>query len=434
MRTILTYGTYDLFHTGHYNILKRAKERGDYLIVGVTSDNYDKARGKLNVKQSLSERIENVKKTGLADKIIVEEYMGQKIEDIIKYNVDEFVLGSDWLGKFDYLNEYCKVTYLERTKGVSSTQLRKNKFGITYLGFVGSSRKANSIILESKYVSGLEFTTVYNDDIEKAKRVYEENQLLQYTNNYDEFLSKIDGIYISKIKNAVKYIKLALENKKHVMLERPLNISKDEMEELYEIAKKNNVLIFEGISTAYCPGFLRLVLMMKSGMIGKIKSIEINYSNIEKVENDVVDYMTYPLMAISKIVGNNYKDICFYNIKEKNRNKYSKVFLQYDNAIATAQVSSNMNIKDKMTIVGTSGYVIVEEPWWKTESFEIYTDEKNKKYCFEFDDDGLRYELSNFLNTITTEENYQKIFEEDSLFISEILEKYRNNYNTCILK
>ena len=174
MKTVITYGTYDLFHTGHYNILKRAKDLGDYLIVGVTSDSYDKARGKLNVKQTLSERIENVKKTGLADKIIVEEYMGQKIDDIIKYNVDEFVLGSDWIGKFDYLKEYCNVTYLERTKGVSSTELREKNFGILHLGFVGKSNIDKSIILESKYVSGLEFISSYHTDINVAKKISEE--------------------------------------------------------------------------------------------------------------------------------------------------------------------------------------------------------------------------------------------------------------------
>ena len=217
------------------------------------------------------------------------------------------------------------------------------------------------------------------------------------------------------------------------MIERPLDISRDETKRLQDIAKQNNVLMFDGISTAYCPGFSRLVLMIKSGMIGKVKSVEMNYSQHEK-EKDIISYMAYPLMAISKIIGNNYEKINFYNIKEKEKNIYSKIFIQYANSIATIQLSSQMKIKDQLTIIGTNGYIIVEEPWWRAETYEVYTEEKNKKYCFEFDDEGLRYELSNFLNTINTHENYQKIFEEDSLFISDVLDKYKEGYNTIILK
>ncbi|HIZ23306.1 MAG TPA: adenylyltransferase/cytidyltransferase family protein, partial [Candidatus Blautia faecigallinarum] len=124
MKKVITYGTFDLFHQGHYNIIKRAKALGDYLIVGVTSESYDIERGKLNVRDSLLKRIENVRKTGFADEIIVEEYQGQKVSDIIKYNIDILVVGSDWRGKFDYLKNYCEVRYLERTKNISSTQLR----------------------------------------------------------------------------------------------------------------------------------------------------------------------------------------------------------------------------------------------------------------------------------------------------------------------
>ena len=105
MKKVITYGTYDLLHYGHIRLLQRAKALGDYLIVGVTADDFDKTRGKINVQQSLSERIAAVRDTGLADEIIVEEYEGQKIDDIRRLDVDIFTVGSDWIGYFDYLKE-----------------------------------------------------------------------------------------------------------------------------------------------------------------------------------------------------------------------------------------------------------------------------------------------------------------------------------------
>ncbi len=143
------------------SILKRAKELGDYLIVGVTSDNYDRIRGKLNVQQSLIERIENIKRSKLADLIIIEEYEGQKIEDIKKYNIDIFAIGSDWKGKFDFLKEFCEVVYLERTKGISSTLLRNREKGVLKIGVIGSGRIAKRFIKEAKFVSGVSVDFVY---------------------------------------------------------------------------------------------------------------------------------------------------------------------------------------------------------------------------------------------------------------------------------
>ena len=125
MVKVITYGSYDLLHYGHVRLLERAKAMGDYLIVGVTSDDYDKTRGKINVQQSLMERVEAVRATGIADEIIIEEHEGQKIEDIRKYDIDIFTIGSDWKGYFDYLNEYCQVVYLPRTEGISSSEIRE---------------------------------------------------------------------------------------------------------------------------------------------------------------------------------------------------------------------------------------------------------------------------------------------------------------------
>jgi len=124
MIKVITYGTFDLLHYGHIRLLERAKALGDYLIVGVTSDEFDKKRGKCHVQQPLSERIEAVRKTGLADEIIIEKEIGQKQTDILQRNVDIFTVGSDWTGHFDYLKKYCRVVYLERTKGISSSEIR----------------------------------------------------------------------------------------------------------------------------------------------------------------------------------------------------------------------------------------------------------------------------------------------------------------------
>ena len=127
MIKVITYGTYDLLHYGHIRLLERAKALGDYLIVGVTADDFDKTRGKINVQQSLMERVEAVRATGLADEIIIEEYEGQKIVDIRRYDIDIFTVGSDWKGKFDFLKEEgCEVIYLPRTPEISSSQIKED--------------------------------------------------------------------------------------------------------------------------------------------------------------------------------------------------------------------------------------------------------------------------------------------------------------------
>lgn len=322
---VITYGTFDLFHEGHYNILKRAKELGDYLIVGVTSENFDKSRGKLNVKQSLVERIENIKKSGFADEIIVEEYTGQKIEDIKKYKVDKFAIGSDWVGKFDYLNEYCEVVYLDRTKGISSTQLRNDKMGILNIGCVGSGRIARRMIKESKYVSGINFNIVYGRNINNIKRFAEENELEKFTTNYDEFLENVDAVYIATPHPThYEFAKKALLEKKHVLCEKPITLNENQTKELYKLAKENNVVLYEALKTAYVPGFQRLIMLTKSGIIGKITDVDATFTKLEH-DKTIREYdlnqgggslnelISYPLIAIFKLLGTDYKDISFYS-------------------------------------------------------------------------------------------------------------------------
>lgn len=122
-RVVLTYGTFDLFHIGHLNILKRARDLGDSLIVGVSTDEFNAIKGKKTVI-SYPERAEIVRSLKYVDKVIPELSWDQKIRDIREHDVNVFVMGHDWEGKFDFLKEHCEVAYLPRTEDISSTNLK----------------------------------------------------------------------------------------------------------------------------------------------------------------------------------------------------------------------------------------------------------------------------------------------------------------------
>ena len=208
MKKVITYGTFDLFHQGHYNIIKRAKAYGDYLIVGVTSESYDIERGKLSVHDSLLTRIENVKKTGLVDEIIVEEYLGQKTRDIIQYDIDTLVVGSDWIGKFDHLKQYCNVVYLERTKNISSTQIREKSNAIRNFGVITDNSDDLGVVSETKYVSGIHIERVFSEDIDVAEEFCNKYELNSYGNCFEKFCQDLSIVYIKcDLEKRYNYIK-----------------------------------------------------------------------------------------------------------------------------------------------------------------------------------------------------------------------------------
>ena len=124
MKRVITYGTFDVLHYGHMNLLKRAKILGDYLIVGLSDDKFNAIKNKRSY-YTYDQRKMILEACRYVDLVIPENNWEQKIEDIQKYQTDVFVMGDDWSGKFDYLKEYCEVIYLPRTPEISSTKIKK---------------------------------------------------------------------------------------------------------------------------------------------------------------------------------------------------------------------------------------------------------------------------------------------------------------------
>ena len=131
MVKVITYGTYDLLHVGHINLLRRAKELGDYLIVVVSSDEFNAIKGK-KAYYSFEDRKKILEAVKYVDEVLPEYTWEQKIDDVVKNNVDVFVMGDDWAGKFDFLKDYCEVVYLPRTEGISTSKIKED------LGLTGS--------------------------------------------------------------------------------------------------------------------------------------------------------------------------------------------------------------------------------------------------------------------------------------------------------
>ena len=446
MIKVITYGTYDVIHKGHIRLLERAKALGDYLVVGVTADSFDRERGKINVQQSLIERIEAVRATGLADEIIVEEYEGQKIDDIKRLGIDIFTVGSDWEGHFDYLKEFCKVVYLERTQGISSSEIRAEKRDMK-IGLIGESPILNKIERESQYVNGLSISGVYSRDTTCFSPVL---QKLTNYNSIDNLLENSDGVYIiSSPKHHYDDIKSALSKGKHVLCESPITICEDKLAELYAIAESNNCILMDSIKTAYSLAYYRLCLLAKSGIIGKIVSVDATCTSLYNVEinndgmlaniwNSVCAWGPTALLPVFQLLGTDYasKTIATHLLREDlDYDTFTKISLIYPHAVASIKVGQGVKSEGELIISGTKGYIYVPAPWWKTDYFEIRYENPadNKRHFYPLEGEGIRYELVSFLKSISSGNKYSYIDKNISKAIVKIIQDFYERKDTILI-
>ena len=437
MVKVITYGTYDLLHHGHIRLLKRAKALGDYLIVGVTADGFDRARGKINVQQSLMERIEAVKATGLADEIVVEEYEGQKIDDIKRYDIDIFTVGSDWKGHFDYLSKFCKVVYLDRTEGVSSSEIRSEERTLR-IGLVGELPALDKFRNECKFVNGATISGVYSLD---NRLLSKELKALPTFSNYQELLDVSDAVYIySSSKFHFEQAIRALQSKKHVLCESPIALTIEQWHLLKEEAMRQQVVLMDSIKTAYATAYYRLLLMVKSGVIGEVVSVDsictsqsnLQMSKAEKfpyIWNSMSEWGATAMLPIFQLMGADYNNMIITTRIQEGSDDFdlfTKIAFIYPHGVASMKIGQGVKSEGELIISGTEGYIYVPAPWWKTDYFEVRYENpaNNKRYFYQLEGEGIRYEIVSFLKTIQRGTDYKYIDDSISEAIVRVMQDY----------
>lgn len=444
MKKVITYGTYDLLHQGHINLLRRAKALGDYLIVGVTNDSFDRNRGKLNVHNNVLERVEAVKATGLADKIIIEDYVGQKIDDIQKYGVDIFAIGSDWVGKFDYLNEYCQVVYLPRTEGISSTMLREDLQDDIKIGVIGAGRIAERFVPESEVVNYVKVVGVYDIDRDKASQFADRHKIAAVYQNYDELMNHVDAVYVAT-PHLCHYAqcKEALQRKKHVLCETPLVLKGDEARELFALAEKNGVLLMEANKTAHAPAFNHLITMIKSGLIGEVVDINVSESKLwgerftreldaSQAGGSMYEMGSYPLLPIIRLMGTDFLNVNFYSKMNDGVDLYTKGVMRYAHGVCSFQLGLGVKTEGNLVISGTKGYAYVPSPWWLTDYYEFRFEDqnKNKKFFYQWDGAGLRYEIQEFISCVFNHRfSTARLRRRESIAMADVMQQFGERKN-----
>ncbi len=438
MTRVITYGTYDLLHYGHIRLLERAKALGDYLIVGVTADDYDKQRGKINVKQSLMERIEGVRATGLADEIIVEEYEGQKIDDIKRYSIDIFTVGSDWKGKFDYLSKYCRVIYLERTEGISSSEIRSS-VSRKRIGIAGDTVVARKFLDECRYVNGMEAGGIYTNNRSLFPTGEKENSV--FYESYDSLLDSVDCVYIAS-EPGLHYsqIRSALEKKKHVIVESPVTLSLSSLDTLEKLAEKNGCVLMDAVKTAYSTAYSRLILMAKTGVIGDIVSVDATATSLRDISlirerrfentwNSICDWGPLSLLPVFQLLGTDYKSKRITSRLEDSAvsfDSFTKIDFLYDRAVASVKIAKGAKSEGELVISGSRGYIYVPAPWWKTDYFEVRYENAtdNRRYFYQLDGEGIRYEIIAFLREIEHRSGFSNVENTVTKAIVSVIEDF----------
>lgn len=314
------------------------------------------------------------------------------------------------------------------------------------LGIIGCGRIAGRFASDAWQGTDTVIAAVYNPRIESAKKFAQEYHIDLATDRWDEFAAQIDAAYIAAPhEQHVRYATRLLQEKKHVLCEKPMAFSGEEARNLYTLAKENDCILLEAVKTAYCPGFVALLELVKTGVIGEIKDVEACFckltpTNLREFTNldlggSVTELGTYCLLPIIKLFGSHYTGLHFSGVRAENGvDGFTKIMLEYDDGTGLAKMGLGVKSEGELIISGTKGYIYAQAPWWLTKHFEVRYEDPNKRdiYTYPYEGTGLKYEYEAFVQAIETGAMPTVgVTEEESVAIAEIMGRFLQKEQTC---
>ena len=278
------------------------------------------------------------------------------------------------------------------------------------IGIIGTGRIAKRFLAEARRTKDIEVIGAYNPHSESLHRFCDENGLKGFSTP-EELYSAVDAVYIATPHEThFAYAKNALESGKHVLCEKPMVLEEKQAIELFEIAAKRHLVLMEGIKTAYCPGFAKVLELAGSGVIGEVKYMDACFTKLEKEGvRELTDVSfggsfrelgSYVLLPALKLFGCDYRDVTFDRVlSEKGIDLFTRGILRYsEGRFADLKCGLGVKGEGRLMISGTEGYILVDAPWWKTTHISVHYEDPSKVdvYECEFAGDGLRYELEEF--------------------------------------
>ncbi|MEE0706656.1 MAG: Gfo/Idh/MocA family oxidoreductase [Adlercreutzia sp.] len=317
-----------------------------------------------------------------------------------------------------------------------------SRTSLIQLGIIGTGRIARKFVNECRDVEGVEFSCAFNPGLTSSKRFCEETGVPRFSQNLTELLESVDAVYVASPHDShVSYIRRALDAGCHVLSEKPLALTREEVEWAYSQAQDQGLVLVEGIKVAFLPAIRLVEELVLEGRIGEVVDVDASFTKLMPDDSPELDaggvsgamtwLSSYPLFAISRFLGTSYKKCVFCSYRNSGETDgFTRGLIEFDHGVGSFRVGFRAKTDGALVISGTKGYVLVPAPWWNARRVEVHYEDPSVVDVFNCEciGSGLRYELEEFIGLVRGDGHGDSMLSpEQSGFIAQVIEDYRRS-------